>query len=36
MALIGAGALAVKANAYTCTTNCYGYGNSRTCTTSCF
>jgi hypothetical protein len=36
MALIGAGALAVKANANTCTTNCYGSGNYRSCTTSCY
>lgn len=34
---LGAGVLAMKAEAYTnCTTNCYGYGNSRTCYTNCY
>jgi hypothetical protein len=34
--LLGVGALTATANAYSCTTTCYGSGYSRTCTTNCF
>jgi hypothetical protein len=33
---LASAALPSVAQAYTCTTTCTGYGNSRTCTTTCF
>ena len=35
-AMIGIGAYAAAAHAYSCTTTCYGSGSYRTCNTSCF